>query len=1048
MRLSQHFKFEIRLRAAFGVALIVFVALAASAWFAAKQANQAMFWVNHTHEVLARLAEAKADTLLIELYAQNYRLTGDPAHLAVRDAAIAARELALRHLKELTADNPRQMAHWAQLRAMVDERLAIYRRIILLRETEGTAAANAYAASAPVRETRERLFDTLHAMNEEEHRLLRQREADQISVLELRSALTIISLLLLAALLAATYIMIRRQLRETEASRRALAESEQNLATTLHSIGDAVLATDTEGHITRMNPVAERLTGWLSAEAQGRSVNEVFRIINEQTRAPAEVPVAKVLTTGEIQGLANHTVLIARDGSEWPIADSAAPIRDVTGQVSGVVLVFRDVSVERAAEKLVREQNELLEQRVRERTVQLRESEAQLQTVFENLAEGVVVADLDGRILQFNRAAIEMFGFTRSEEYLRRLPEFTDTLELSDLDGAILPLDQWPLARILRGETLHDLEIATRHLRDGWRKIFSYSGGLAHDANGRTLLAVVTIRDITGRKRAEQEILELNASLERRVAERTRQLEEASRAKSDFLANMSHELRTPLNSIIGFSEMLKDGVLGELDAKQHGFVTDIYDAGTHLLSLINDILDLSKVEAGMLQLEAEPVDLPALLQASTLVVREKAIAHRIRLDTRLDPGLSTMLADERKVKQIVYNLLANAVKFTPEGGTVTLAARRCSRSEVAFDETMPARLIALPPGDADEFLEITVEDNGVGIAEADLVKLFEPFTQVDSSATRRHAGTGLGLSLVRRLAELHGGTVGVASRPGVGSAFRVWLPYCEFAGTGAPAEPQVAATPAPRPALPLALVIEDDDRMADLIATQLHSEGFSVMRAATAEEGLVRAAKRRPDLITLDIFLPNMDGWECLRRLKVDPRLADTPVVIITISGDLGRGLALGARRVLQKPFAPEELAAAVTGLVAPHDGAAPCVLVVDDNVKAVERVATTLEAEGYRVLRAYSGDEAIAAARRERPDLLILDLMMPEVSGFEVASALRDSEQTARIPILVLTTRELSAEERARLNSQVSEILAKADFNRSALLAELRRALPGGGED
>ncbi len=753
MVLKSYSKFETRLKAVFGVALVVFVALAVSAWLAARQAAEAMFWVNHTHDVLEEIAASKVGILLAELNGQRYRLTGDAAALAARDAAIAAREPSLRRLQALTADNPRQQALWAQLRAATDERLAIWRRAEELHRTAGPAAANAYLASTPLAETRERLFGILQAMAEEEHRLLQAREAEQTRVMELRAVLTAVALVLLAALLAATYVMIRHQLAD--------------------------------------------------------------------------------------------------------------------------------------------------------------------------------------------------------------------------------------------------------------------------------------------RARAEAELQRLNASLE-----------EASRAKSDFLANMSHELRTPLNSIIGFSEMLKDGVLGELDEKQRGFVTDIYDAGTHLLSLINDILDLSKVESGMLELEAEPVDLPALLKASTLVVRQKAIAHRIRLDTRIDPALGTVLADERKVKQIVYNLLANAVKFTPEGGSVLLAARRVSRAQVGFADTdLPSRLVALPPGEATEFLEITVEDSGMGIAEADLARLFEPFTQVDGSLARRHSGTGLGLALVRRLAELHGGTVGVASRPGVGSVFRVWLPYRDLAGAQPAPAPQNDA-PEAVPVQPLALVIEDDDRMADLIAAQLSSEGFAVIRAATAEEGLVRAAKCRPDLITLDIFLPHMDGWECMRRLKADPNLAETPVVIITVSGDLARGLALGARRVLQKPFAPGELAAAVTGLVAPRDRAAPCVLVVDDNVKAVEQVATTLEAEGYRVLRAYSGAEAIAAARRERPDLLILDLMMPEVSGFEVARALRESEQTARIPILVLTTGELGAAERARLNAQVGEILAKADFNRSVLLAELRRALPGRGKD
>jgi DNA-binding response OmpR family regulator len=529
-----------------------------------------------------------------------------------------------------------------------------------------------------------------------------------------------------------------------------------------------------------------------------------------------------------------------------------------------------------------------------------------------------------------------------------------------------------------------------------------------------------------------EELRSLNAELRR-----------ANAMKSDFLANMSHELRTPLNSIIGFSELLKDGMLGELEAKQRGFVTDIFDAGTHLLSLINDILDLSKVEAGMLQLEPESVDVAALLQASLLVVREKASAHRIRLDTRLDAALGSMLADERKLKQIVYNLLANAVKFTPDGGTVTLRARRCARAEVTLDRGSPGRLIALAPGADQEFLAIAIEDSGVGIAEQDLAKLFEPFTQVDSSLARRQAGTGLGLSLVRRLAELHGGTVGVQSRLAAGSRFCVWLPWRSGAPVASGNTTARSAAEVSMLGVALALVIEDDDRMAELIETQLHAEGFEVMRAATAEEGLVRAAKRRPQLITLDIFLPEMDGWEFMRRLRADPKLAATPVVIVTVSDDMARGLALGARRVLQKPFARDELVAALAGLLdARPAGESVRVLVVDDNVKAVELLATLLETEGYQALRAYGGAEAIAMARAAPPDLVILDLMMPEVSGFEVARALRESEGTARVPILVLTAKDLSAEDHARLNGEVSAILDKASFNTSELLAELRRVI------
>lgn len=505
--MNPRFKFDTKLLAAFVAAMLVVVALAVSSWHSARDARQAAHWVAHTHEVIDHLANMKAGSLTVEMSAQNCWLTNDTAHHAARDAAIAARELSLRRLKELAADNPRQQERWALLRATADERLAIARRSELLCRTEGAEAAQAYAATAPLRETRERLFGILREMDEEERRLLRQRDAEQSRVQRLTNTLAAITSLLLVVLLTATYVMIRRQLSARARAEAALRQSEESLSTTLYSIGDAVLATDTGGRITRLNPVAERLTGWLLAEARGRPVEEVFRIVNEDTRAPAEVPVARVLATGKVQGLANHSVLIARDGTQWPVADSAAPIRDAAGRVSGVVLVFRDV---------------------------------------------------------------------------------------------------------------------------------------------------------TGERRAAQALQRLNESLE-----------EVSRAKSDFLANMSHELRTPLNSIIGFSEMLKDGVLGELDEKQRGFVADIFDAGTHLLSLINDILDLSKVEAGMLELETGAVDVAALLQSSLLVVREKALAHRIRLDTRLDPGLGTVLADERKLKQIVYNLLANAVKFTPEGGAVT-----------------------------------------------------------------------------------------------------------------------------------------------------------------------------------------------------------------------------------------------------------------------------------------------------------------------------------------------------------------------------------------
>jgi PAS domain S-box-containing protein len=1022
--------FETRVLAAFAAAVLIVATLAVLTWKVAEDALEAGTRVARTLEVLDVVADTKVETVQIELSTQNYRLTGDAAHLVERDRAIAAREAVLRRIEELTRDKARQQERLQQLRAVVEERLANSRPVVLLRETGGAEAAKAYIAGAPLQETRTRLFQLLREMEDEEHRLLGERSTERAQARSLMVMVGASTALVLVALLAATFFLIRQQTRATEASRRALRESEESLATTLHSIGDAVLATDTDGRITRMNPVAERLTGWPLAEARGRPADEVLRVFDAQTRTPAEVPVAKVLATGAVQGLANDTALVARDGTECPVADCAAPIRDATGRLRGVVLVFREVTAERCAERVIREQNELLEQRVRERTAQLRLQSAALDAA----ANAIVITDRDSRILWVNRAFSALTGYA-AEEVIGQNPR----LLKSGVQGAEFyrrMRETIRAGRVWRGE------IVNRY-KDGRLATEDMTITPLHGDDGNITHFIAIKQDATERKRTEDEIREVNASLERRVADRTVQLEEANRAKSDFLANMSHELRTPLNAIIGFAEMLKDGVLGELEAKQRGFAGDIFNAGTHLLALINDILDLSKVEAGKLELAAGPVDVAALLQSSLLVVREKALAHRIQLDTRIAPALGTLLADERKMKQIVYNLLSNAVKFTPEGGTVTLSARRCSRSDLAFAQTLTARVVAQPQGDADEFLEIAVEDCGAGIAERELPKLFEPFVQVDSSVDRRFGGTGLGLSLVRRLAELHGGTVGVASRPGEGSRFLVWLPW-RSASPAAEGEPVATGSGAPQPAEPLALVIEDDDSMADLIAAQLRAEGFHVNRAATAEEGLVRAAKSRPKLITLDIFLPEMDGWEFMRRLKADPRLADIPVVIITISEDRDRGLVLGAQRVLQKPFAREELVAALSGLIeARPDGAAPCVLVVDDNAKAVELLATMIEAEGFLVRRAYGGAEAIESVRRTPPDVVILDLMMPDVSGFEVARALRESAHTARIPILVLTAKDLTAEDRVRLSGEVSVIMAKASFSARELLAELRRALP-----
>ena len=557
------------------------------------------------------------------------------------------------------------------------------------------------------------------------------------------------------------------------------------------------------------------------------------------------------------------------------------------------------------------------------------QADQKFKELLESTPDAMVIVDHDGEIVLVNSQAIKLFGWSRADLMGKKIEILMPERFRGKHPANRSTFSAQPLARAMgAGLELFGLR------KDGTE--FPAEISLSPLKTGEGNLVMSAIRDMTERKRFEQALNEKNV-----------ELEHASRMKSEFLATMSHELRTPLNAIIGFSEALKDGLMGQMSDTQHEYIGDIFSSGQHLLSLINDILDLSKVEAGMMSLELEAVDLNSLLSNSLSIVREKAAVQRIHLELDTGDDLGVPMLDMRKTKQIVYNLLSNAVKFSASGGRVTVRTRRVARAAVGtLPGAWPVHSFPLASNEYNEFLEISVSDGGIGISKENMAKLFQPFRQIDSSLARKFEGTGLGLAMVKRLAELHGGAVAVASAEGEGAIFAVWLPLrapLQAAAT-VPDNGGAASALGAEPAERIALVVEDDEQAADLVRLLLESEGFTVLRAASAEAALDLAPQQPLSLITLDILLPGIDGWEFLQRIRGSSTLAQVPVVIISGLAEGNMALAGGAAAVLQKPISRAQLKASLANLgLHPASEPTHTVLVVDDGLKTVEVLATFL---------------------------------------------------------------------------------------------------------
>ncbi len=871
-----------------GAALLV--ALGAVISFSAfKQIEATAAARKHTFVVLSRADDLLSALRDAETGQRGFLLTGEESFLepyaAVHDG-ISGRLKELRQLTQI----PAARKHLDALTPLVDAKLAEMAHVIELRRNKETAAVLKVVSGGQGRRLMDSIRVEMSGFTEIEQGALAQHDAEfQSNMRRLLAILVTASLFALVLALAFAWFLYRetqqrlknlvhletvhllgvqeetnQQLQQVNVTLQA---SEEKLAVTLSSIGDAVISTDAEGRVAFLNPLAEELTGWTQAEARGRPVDDIFHIINHETRQPATIPVKKTLAQGTIQGLANHTVLIARDGSEHSIADSCAPIRGRDGQVVGAVLVFRDVTermeVEKGLEKAreyaesiintVREPLIVLDQDLRvvtasrsfyevfkvrpEETVgqliydlgnkqwdipklrELLETILPQQATFDNYEVEHNFAGIGRRIMLLNARQIQRVlgkeriillaiediterreienGLEKTRKELEVIKKSADEASeyaesvINTVREPLIALDQdlrvvsvsrsfyeffkvkpeetvgqliydlgnkqWDIPKlrelletILPQQATFDNYEVEHNFAGIGRRVMLLNARQIQRVLGKERVILLAIEDITERREIENGLEKAHEELTELAAE----LKRAARVKSEFLANMSHELRTPLNSINGFSEVLYDETFGPLNEKQKKYVNNVLTSGKHLLLLINQILDMAKVEAGKMKPSLSSLPMKSLLNEISLLVADMVSKKKLHMLVEIADDLPSIEADELKVKEIMYNLLSNAVKFTPEGGSIGMRAKRNHSG-----------------------IEVVVWDTGIGIAPENMEKIFEGFFRVDTPYSRVTEGTGLGLPLSRKLVELHGGKFSVESQGlNRGTSVRFTLP--------------------------------------------------------------------------------------------------------------------------------------------------------------------------------------------------------------------------------------------------------------------------------
>jgi PAS domain S-box-containing protein len=767
----------------------------------------------------------------------------------------------------------------------------------------------------------------------------------------------------------------------------------ERLHALMGSVHDLIFFKGTDYRYTAINAALGEFLGFSDpAGATGKTDFDFYpRELAEQLQGDDE----RVLAYGE--AIVNRLEKVPRrDGAIRWWRTNRAPILDDDGNIIGLVGTSRDVTEHEQAEEELRQERELL------------------QTLIDNIPDQVFFKDARGRFTRVNRKQANMLGCDDPAEVVgKQDADFYPTERAAEF-----ALDERRL--IASGEPL--INKLERQTAPGYEPRWTLTSKVpVVDGAGKVAGLVGTARDVTQMHQAEEALRARTAELEmeKERAERASDAaREASRLKSEFLSTMSHELRTPMNAIIGYSHLLLDGLDGELTEQQSADIGQIARSSDQLLSLINEVLDLSKIEAGRMELATERIDLRVMVQQVVDALMPQASAKGIDLRLDISPTLTEVDADSVRVRQVLLNLVSNAVKFT-ERGHVSVAVRVIHGS-----------------------IEIDVTDTGIGIGEDALHYIFDEFRQADGSTTRRFGGTGLGLAIARKLARLHGGDIEVTSKVGRGSTFTLRLPSGRRVQTSPLSLDQLPeAAPVELPDASggySVLLVEDDAGFVNLARRTLERLGVTVIHASRGADALMLATQLHPNLVLLDIGLEdNVDGWQVLHRIRSQPATRDLPVVVLSARDERGMAATLGATDYLVKPIDRADLVHVIArfGRVGVRD-----VLVVDDDVESRELLARLLGTEGYSVRTAVDGQTGLAEIEREAPDLLVLDLMMPNTDGFSVLQAVREHPTTASLPVIVITALDLSPEQLAWLQQRTAVVLKKSSLRVDHLLSEVTR--------